>query len=105
VIRSGYVGRELEDLTGRRRSGEERVKRGAGDRVKRWMQNREDLLRIATYKHGLDKGMAEAEAADLAASIHIDYGDLTETERRYLRRASRSTRSRRGRCRCTSRSW
>lgn len=86
VIRSGYVGRELEDLTKGKVAAPSKVKRGTGDRVKRWMQNREDLFRIATYKHGLDKGMSEAEAADLAASIHIDYGDLTETERRYLRR-------------------
>ncbi|WCB94488.1 hypothetical protein DSM104299_03225 [Baekduia alba] len=87
VIRSGYVGRELEDLTKGKVGAPSKVKRGTGDRVKRWMQNREDLFRIATYKHGLDKGLPEAEAADLAASIHIDYGDLTETERRYLRRA------------------
>lgn len=87
VIRSGYVGRELEDLAKGKVSAPSKVKRGTGDRVKRWMQNREDLFRIATYKHGLDKGMSEAEAADFAASIHIDYGDLTETERRYLRRA------------------
>lgn len=87
VIRSGYVGRELEDLTKGKVGAPSKVKRGTGDRVKRWMQNREDLFRLATYKHGLDKGMKPEEAADLAASIHIDYGDLTETERRYLRRA------------------
>lgn len=87
VIRSGYVGRELEDLTKGRVGNATKVKRGTGDRVKRWMQNREDLFRLATYKHGLDKGLSEEAAADLAAHIHIDYGDLTETERRVLRRA------------------
>jgi hypothetical protein len=86
VIRSGYVGRELEDLVHGGGGGASRVRRGTGDRVKRWMQNREDVMRVATYKHGLDRGLSEAQAADLASSIHIDYGDLSETERRYLRR-------------------
>jgi hypothetical protein len=86
VIRSGYIGRELEDLTGAAVGGAKRVRRGTGDTLKRWMQNREDWMRLATYKHGLDQGLSEGAAADLAAKIHIDYGDLTETERRYLRR-------------------
>jgi hypothetical protein len=43
-------------------------------------------MRIATYKAGLDKGMSPAEAADLANHFHIDYGELSQVERQYLRR-------------------
>jgi hypothetical protein len=89
VLDTGYVGRQLEDLTNPAGvSGAARVKRGAGGRVKRWMRNRENLLRVATYKHGLDRGLSEAEAADLSMSIHIDYGDITETERTFGRRVA-----------------
>jgi GNAT superfamily N-acetyltransferase len=89
VLDTGYVGRQLEDLTNPAGvSGAARVKRGTGGTVKRWMKNRENLLRVATYKHGLDKGLSEEEAADLAASIHIDYGDVTETERVFGRRVA-----------------
>lgn len=88
VIRSGYVGRELEDLGGRgARAGIKRVKRGVGHRVGRAIQNREDIIRLATYKHGLDEGMPPVRAADLSLETHIDYGDLTRVERQYMRRA------------------
>lgn len=89
VLDAGYVGRQLEDLTNPgSAAGVTKVKRGTAGFISRWMRNRENLLRLATYKHGLDKGMTEGEAADLAASIHIDYGDVTDTERKVLRRAA-----------------
>lgn len=89
VIRSGFIGRELEDLGGKAtKPGLKRVPKGIGRGVKRLMQNREDVVRLSTYKHGLDRGMSPAEAADLSLETHIDYGDLTEFERKYARRAA-----------------
>lgn len=92
VIRSGFVGRELEDLSSATVSGKRAVKKGkvraAGRRVNRWMQNREDLQRLATFKDALDRGMKPGEAADRAMNFHIDYGDLTNFERTVGRRAA-----------------
>lgn len=86
VVRSGFIGRELEDLAGRStKLG--KVKRGTS-KITRLMQNREDLMRLATYKHGLDKGMTPAEAARLSREIHIDYGDLSNFERKVGRRVA-----------------
>lgn len=89
VIRSGYIGRELEELKGVGKGIKSVRARTSSAHLspKRWMQNREDWMRLATYKHGLDTGMTPAEAADLSLSTHIDYGDLTHVERAYLRRA------------------
>lgn len=91
VIDSGYIGRELRDLTGQASEKAARAtKRGtsrAGQTVERWMANRENLLRLATYKAGLDHGMSAAEAASHANLFHVDYGELSELERKALRRA------------------
>jgi hypothetical protein len=90
VIRSGYIGRELREQG----KGMGRTTRiggkatAAGHRVNRWMQNREDLMRLATYKHGLDSGLKPSEAADLSLNTHIDYGDLTKLERTTMRRVA-----------------
>jgi len=89
VIRSGYVGRELREQgkgVGRTTRVGGKVT-AAGHQVNRWMQNREDLMRLATYKHGLDSGLKPSEAADLSLGVHIDYGDLTKFERTTARRA------------------
>lgn len=90
VIRSGYIGRELREQG----KGVGRVSkvggkaRQVGRRVNRWMQNREDLMRLATYKHGLDKGLTPEQAGELSLGVHIDYGDLTNFERSVARRAA-----------------
>jgi hypothetical protein len=65
-----------------------RTAKKAGRSVNRGFQNREDLMRLATYKHGLDKGLSKAEAADLASAFHIDYGDVTQFERTGMRRVA-----------------
>jgi hypothetical protein len=85
VLDAGYIGKELHDLVEPATAKAGKVKRGKGT-VNRWMTNRENLMRLATYKAGLDRGMKPPEAADLANHFHIDYGDLSDTERRYMRR-------------------
>lgn len=49
---------------------------------------RENALRLAAFKHGLDKGMTDAEAADFAMQSQIDYADLTPFERGTMRRVA-----------------
>lgn len=99
VLRSGQRGRELEDLlsgTGASRVKDQSTRRakvrGKASRawgpVERLMQNREDLMRAATYKEARDRGLSPAEAADWSMKHHIDYGDLTEAERVFARRAA-----------------
>ncbi len=93
VIRSGYIGRELEDLAGRNVKAAKKISGGGvGKRfstgLQRAMANREDLMRLATFKSGLDDGLSPAKAADKAMDFHIDYGDLTEFERKVGRRAA-----------------
>lgn len=96
VARSGQVGRELEEFrhgTGGRVSLKARdLKSGrlakAGRALNRGFQNREDVARLATYKFGRDEGLSGREAADLAMNFHIDYGDVTNFERVFARRAA-----------------
>ncbi|HET7425763.1 MAG TPA: hypothetical protein VFJ50_01900 [Gemmatimonadales bacterium] len=90
VLDTGYIGREIHDLGQRATDQAKKVKggraRGAFQTIDRWMTNRENLMRLATYKAGLDQGMTPAKAADLANLIHVDYGELSEVERRVMRR-------------------
>lgn len=86
VTDAGYIGRELHDLTGQAAGKSKQVRRGAGQTIDRWMSNRENLMRLATYKAGLDRGLSQSEAADLANLFHIDYGDLSKVEQTALRR-------------------
>jgi hypothetical protein len=98
VIQSGRLTRELVDLgakgvggvkkAGRVRSAGRAVggKISRNPAVKALMQDRENLVRLATFKHGLDSGMNAGDAASLSLGTHIDYGDLTEFERKYARR-------------------
>jgi hypothetical protein len=96
VIRSGQVGRELEEFRhGSSSSVKLRprdLKTGkfitAGRALHRAFQNREDLMRLSTYKYGLEQGLSRREAADLAMAFHIDYGDITSFERVFARRAA-----------------
>lgn len=90
VLDTGYIGREIHDL-GQHAVDQARKVRGgrarrAGQTVDRWMTNRENLMRLATYKAGLDQGMTPARAADLANHIHVDYGELSDVERKVMRR-------------------
>jgi hypothetical protein len=90
VLDAGQVGREMKNLTGHETTRSGRVRTGrmtrAGRTVQRWVTNRENMFRLATFKAGLDTGLTEKEAAAQANKIHIDYGDLSEFERRVLRR-------------------
>lgn len=95
VIRgSGYITRELDELRGTAEHSIGKLPKQPGRRLgeithlhpRRWMENREDLMRLATYKHQLDRGVPEKQAADFASNLHIDYGDLTRVERKVARR-------------------
>jgi hypothetical protein len=90
VLDAGQVGREIKNLAGHETTRTGRVRTGrmtrAGRTVQRWVTNRENMFRMATFKAGLDNGLSEKEAAAQANKIHIDYGDLSEFERRVLRR-------------------
>jgi hypothetical protein len=91
AIRQGYIGRELPELF---RSGESTVKKvsptsaraKAGRSVKRTLQSREDLMRLATYIGGRRDGLTAREAAAKVAKHHFDYGDLSPFERNVMRR-------------------
>lgn len=93
VTQSGQIGRELVDLA-QGAAGHTHVagRAGRGVRkvlapVERLTRGRENVIRLSTFKHGLDKGLSPREAADLSLKTHIDYGDLTDLERGALRRA------------------
>ena len=84
AIRSGFVSREIPELlrdTSKQASGKE-----FGRHAKRLVQNREDLIRLATYIGARKGGKTAREAADWAAKHHFDYADLSEFERSTLRR-------------------
>ncbi len=98
VLDSGYIGRELHDL-GAKASGQVRVKgergplkgvrqvgRNRAVQLDRWMTNRENVMRLATYKHALDRGLSEERAAEIANMIHVDYSELSDLERKVMRR-------------------
>lgn len=90
VARQGYIAADVRDTAGQ--SG--KIARGeAVSKVKthsdrRWRQNREDLMRIATYIDGRKKGLSPQEAANRSLDTHFDYTQLSEFERNVARRAS-----------------
>lgn len=94
VTQSGQLTRELVDLAsagvGTRavRGGKvRRAGQAVAAPVSRAVRSRENITRLSTFKHGLDTGMSTREAADLSLKTHIDYGDLTQLERKLMRRA------------------
>jgi hypothetical protein len=95
AIRSGFTARELHDLIqaegqGTRkvtRSAAGRATRAAGEKVKRVVQGREDMPRLATYIAARKRGLGPEAAAREAAKFHFDYANLSEFERKYARRA------------------
>ena len=95
VLDVGVVAREVRDIgqhelsrgraRGARTAAGSAARRG-GRAVDRWLTNRENLMRLAAFKHGLDRGMKPHEAADMANLFHIDYSELSRTERAFMRR-------------------
>jgi hypothetical protein len=91
VLDAGFIGRELSDLGGEGANRAGKVKgtgvvKRVGQKFDRVMTSRENLMRLATYKAALDRGLSSADAADVANKIHVDYNDLTDFERRLMRR-------------------
>lgn len=87
ALRTGYTGKELPDLM----NAEGKVSRLTGGTkarrvVGRQMQNREDLMRGATYIAARQEGATAREAAAKVARQHFDYGDLSPLERNFMRR-------------------
>lgn len=110
-MRAGFVGRELTDLQHRAlqegKSGVEvkvkpslttrglqkvKLKKLAakqpapGKRLNRYLQNREDVPRGATYAHYRAQGLSKDTASRVANREHIDYGNLTPAEKNVFRR-------------------
>ena len=90
VLGAGQFGREMQQLMSK---GGERVGR-VGGRVtrgrramERWTTARENAMRLGSYKTALDGGLSPEQAAAFANKVHIDYGNLSQTERVLLRRA------------------
>jgi len=85
ATQTGFIGRELNDLVGRDPTGAvKKVRRGSGA-IQNTLQARENLMRVSTFKHGLDEGRDAAKAARISRRTHIDYGDLTDFERQARR--------------------
>ena len=57
-----------------------------GRTLQSFSESREDLLRLASFRRALKRGDTPEAAATWANRHHFDYGDLTETEVRALRR-------------------
>lgn len=88
AIRAGQYAREIgQFLTGESKKHAGR-KKGAGKLrgVGRVRDNVEDVFRLASFKGGLDRGLTPEHAAQRAARNHFDYADLSESERKVLRR-------------------
>ena len=81
-IRSGFVSRELHDLL----EGKAVRPKTRAEALRRWANNREDVVRLATYIGARKRGLDPEKAAAYVAKHHFDYSDLTELERRVLRR-------------------
>lgn len=83
AIRSGFIARELPELAQKNvTKGRDRL-----HRVSRQLQNREDVVRLATFIGGLKRGLSAEKAAERSAKYHFDYGHLTPFERNIARRA------------------
>lgn len=83
AIRSGFIARELPELAQKDvTKGRDRL-----HHLSRLVQNREDVVRLATYIGSLKRGMSPEQAAERAAKYHFDYGHLTPFERNFARRA------------------
>lgn len=103
AINSGFVGQELRDLLGGTRVKKglvfakdtrtklrirEKVKTGSGgSTVSSVNEYRENLPRFATFLQALKDGKNFDQAAQHSLKSHIDYGDLTQIEQRFNRRA------------------
>jgi hypothetical protein len=88
AIRAGQYAREVKDLTSRESKKRKLRPKGAGAlrTIGRARDNVEDIFRLASFKGGLDRGLKPAHAQQRAAKNHFDYGDLSNSERKVLRR-------------------
>jgi hypothetical protein len=77
AIRTGFAGSELRTLMG---GSPERL-----GKVRALGEYREDFPRLASYISARKRGMSARDAADHSLKHHFDYGDLTNTERKFLR--------------------
>jgi hypothetical protein len=88
AVRAGQYGREIGQQLSSEKKGRAAKLKGAGAlrRVGRARDNVEDIFRLASFKGGLDRGLTPERAQQRAAKNHFDYGDLSESERKVLRR-------------------
>lgn len=96
VTKTGFAGHELNELN---KPVGERTARGKLNPRKYVLPNkrpmtalrtfseaREDMVRLATFRRALKRGLTPDEAANWVNKHHFDYGDLTASERTVLRR-------------------
>jgi hypothetical protein len=92
LIDAGFHGREQAELFHPERAfGDIRGGSRKGEFIRAIHRpltiDRENATRLAAFKAGLDMGMSDSEAADLAHKFFVDYGRLSPAERIYARRA------------------
>ncbi len=93
IIGTGHLRGEFDERAKTlRKGGDEAEESARGSRrsfvegVRAAGQPLEDGPRIATYLSARRRGLTPDEAADWVAKHHIDYGDLSDTEKAVLRR-------------------
>lgn len=92
AVRSGFLNRDVGQETLRTtgstaaRTTARGVKGRLGRGFKRMVANREDLFRGGTYARERKKGVSPEHAAKQTSKYHFDYGHMTDTERKVLRR-------------------
>jgi hypothetical protein len=92
LIDAGFHGREQAELFHPERAfGDIRGGRHGSEMLRQIHKpltiDRENATRLAAFKAGLDMGLSDHEAADLAHRFFVDYGRLSPAERIYARRA------------------
>ena len=92
LIDAGFHGREQAELFHPERAfGDIRGTSRKGEMIRALHKpltiDRENATRLAAFKAGLDAGLSDSEAADLAHRFFVDYGRLSPAERIYARRA------------------
>lgn len=78
AIDTGLYGGDIPDQLHRARGAGGKIR--PVERARTVGQYRENLVRLTTFLHGLERDMTDREAADVAMELHFDYGDLSPIE-------------------------
>lgn len=86
AIQTGFAGSELHALQRTEAAKAYRLDQRGLEAVRHANELREDLVRLVSFRSALKRGMTPEQASAHVTKHHIDYSDLTETERRFARR-------------------